>query len=80
MEMKKSMIYLRLTFYKNPQKFGGGGVLRGAFQGFGWPKRHPDTLLAKTMFLTIYHAKSRRQLPIYQTLASGHITIDNNLL
>ena len=25
------------------------GVLRGAFQGFGCPKRHPDTLLAKTM-------------------------------
>ena len=25
------------------------GVLRGAFQGFGCPKRHPDALLAKTM-------------------------------
>ena len=25
------------------------GVLRGAFKGFGCPKRHPDTLLAKTM-------------------------------
>ena len=24
-------------------------VLRGAFEGFGCPKRHPDTLLAKTM-------------------------------
>ena len=25
------------------------GVLRGAFYGFGCPKRHPDALLAKTM-------------------------------
>ena len=25
------------------------GVLRGDFLGFGCPKRHPDTLLAKTM-------------------------------
>ena len=25
------------------------GVLRGSFQGFGCPKRHPDALLAKTM-------------------------------
>ena len=24
------------------------GVLRGAFLGFGCPKRHPDALLAKT--------------------------------
>ena len=29
------------------------GVLRGAFQGFGCPKRHPDALLAKTMVATI---------------------------
>ena len=25
------------------------GVLRGSFQGFGCPKRHPDPLLAKTV-------------------------------
>ena len=25
------------------------GVLKGSFQGFGCPKRHPDPLLAKTM-------------------------------
>ena len=25
------------------------GVLRGSFQGFWCPKRHPDALLAKTM-------------------------------
>ena len=25
------------------------GVLRGAFLGFGCPKRHPDALLAKTL-------------------------------
>ena len=25
------------------------GVLRGSFYGFGCPKRHTDTLLAKTM-------------------------------
>ena len=25
------------------------GVLRGAFSGYGCPKRHPDALLAKTM-------------------------------
>ena len=30
------------------------GVLRGAFLGFGCPKRHPDALLAKTMFLYIF--------------------------
>ena len=26
------------------------GVLKGAFSGFGCPKRHPDALLAKTLF------------------------------
>ena len=28
----------------------GLGVLIGAFYGFGCPKRHPDALLAKTIF------------------------------
>ena len=29
------------------------GVLRGSFQGFGCPKRHPDALLAKTMIVIL---------------------------
>ena len=33
--------------YKEMKKLG---VLRGSFQGFGCPKRHPDALLAKTMY------------------------------
>ena len=48
MEMKKLIICLSLTFYEisSPKKLD---VLRGAFLGFGCPKRHPDALLAKTM-------------------------------
>ena len=30
------------------------GVLRGSFEGFGCPKRHPDALLAKTMHESVY--------------------------
>ena len=34
------------------------GVLRGAFQGFGCPKRHQDALPAKTMEVTaLAHCK-----------------------
>ena len=29
------------------------GVQRGAFKGFGCPKRHPDALLAKTMDISL---------------------------
>ena len=47
-EMKKSIISLRLKFLEIPHK-KNLGVLRGSFQGFGCPKRHPDALLAKTM-------------------------------
>ena len=37
------------------------GVLRVAFEGFGCPKRHPDALLAKTMFGGV-HTQGR---PLY---------------
>ena len=33
------------------------GVLRGDFEGFGCPKRHPDALLAKTMGCNISSKK-----------------------
>ena len=31
------------------------GVLRDSFQGFGCPKKHPDALLAKTVFQHKYN-------------------------
>ena len=34
---------------KKMEKFNYKLVLRGAFSGFGCPKRHPDAPLAKTM-------------------------------
>ena len=47
-EMKKSNYMLEIDILRNssPRKVG---VLRGAFEGFGCPKRHPDALLDKTM-------------------------------
>ena len=48
MEMIKFNYMLEIDISRNssPRKVG---VLRGAFQGFGCAKRHPDALLAKTM-------------------------------
>ena len=52
MEMIKFNYMLQIDILRNssPKKVG---VLRGAFEGFGCPKRHPDTLLAKTMTVCI---------------------------
>ena len=46
--MKKFNYELELEVFRN-SKLKYLGVLRGSFSGFGCPKRHPDTLLAKTM-------------------------------
>ena len=48
MEMIKFNYMLEIDILRHfsPRKVG---VLRGAFEGFGCPKRHPDALLAKTM-------------------------------
>ena len=48
MEMIKFNYMLEIDILRNssPRKVG---VLRGAFEGFGCPKTHPDALLAKTM-------------------------------
>ena len=48
MEMIKFYYMLEIDILRNssPKEVG---VLRGAFDGFGCPKRHPDALLAKTM-------------------------------
>ena len=52
MEMKKFNYMLDINILRNSsQNFLG--VPRGAFGGFGCPKRHPDVLLAKTMILPI---------------------------
>ena len=52
MEMKKINYTLEIDILRNSsQKIVG--VLRGAFSGFGCPKRHTDALLAKTV-LHIY--------------------------
>ena len=50
MEMIKFNYMLEIDILRHfsPRKVG---VLRGAFQGFGCPKRHPDALLAKTMLI-----------------------------
>ena len=51
MEMMKLNCMLEIDILRNssPKKVG---VLRGAFEGFGRPERHPDALLAKTMMHT----------------------------
>ena len=49
--MKTFNYKLKIEIFRNStQKYLG--VLRGSFQGFGCPKRHPDGLLAKTMIGT----------------------------
>ena len=52
MEMKKINCMLEIDILGNSPRIILG-VLRGAFLGFGCPKRHPDALLAKTMGLTL---------------------------
>ena len=51
MEMKKFNYTLEINILRNSSQIFLG-VLRGVFQGFGCPKRHPDALLAKTMTVT----------------------------
>ena len=48
MEMKKVNYMLEIDILRNSSQ-NDLGVLKGAFSGFGCPKRHPDALLAKTM-------------------------------
>ena len=48
MEMKKFNYMLEIDILRNSSQ-NYLGVLRGVFQGFGCPKRHPDALLAMTM-------------------------------
>ena len=51
-EKKKFNYKLEIEIFRNlTQK--NLGVLRGSSYGFGCPKRHPDTLLAKTMLSTL---------------------------
>ena len=56
------------------------GVLRGAFKGFGCPKRHPDALLAKTMVQGVGNQVSHYSNQIeplnqlYSKLCVGSIT------
>ena len=58
-EMKKFNYMLEIDILINSSpKFLG--VLRGAFQGFGCPKRHPDALLAKTMHWFLYYIHTFR--------------------
>ena len=48
MEMKKFNYMVEIDILRNSSEFILA-VLKGAFKGFGCPKRHPDALLAKTM-------------------------------
>ena len=48
MEKEQFNYMLEIDILRNSSK-NNLGVLRGAFQGFGCPKRHPDALLANTM-------------------------------
>ena len=47
-EMKKFNYKLEIEIFRN-STLKDLGVLRGSFQGFWCPKRHPDALLAKTV-------------------------------
>ena len=51
------------------------GVLRGSFQEFGCPKKHPDALLAKTMqsFIPSHHTPP--SLPTYENDYLNHVLI-----
>ena len=50
------------------------GVLRGAFSGFGCPKKHPDALLAKTMQPGVhYSAHGNWSLATYPLFYSSKI-------
>ena len=53
-EMKKFNYKLEIEVFRNStQHFLG--VLRGSFQGFRYPKKHPDALRAKTMtYVDVY--------------------------
>ena len=46
-KMEKISYKLEIEIFRNSTQ-KNLGVLRGAFSGFGCPKRHPDALLAKT--------------------------------
>ena len=48
-EMKRFNYKLEIEVFRNSTQ-KNLGVLRGSFLGVGCPKRHPDALLAKTMF------------------------------
>ena len=48
MEIKKFNYMLEVDILRNSSQ-KSLGVLRGAFKGFGCPKRHPGALLAQTM-------------------------------
>ena len=48
-EMKKFNYKLEIDIFRNSAQ-KSLGVLRGSFEVFGCPKKHPDALLAKTMF------------------------------
>ena len=65
MMMKKFNYYiymLEIDILRNASQIFLGG-LRGAFEGFGGPKRHPDTLLAKPMVLcTTEHLSVRPEM------------------
>ena len=52
-EMKKFNYKLEIEIFRNSTQ-KNVGVLRCSFQGFGYPKRHPDTLLAKAMLCGSY--------------------------
>ena len=49
MEIKTINYVLEFNILRNSSE-NKLGVLSGAFLGFGCPKRHPDALLAKTMY------------------------------
>ena len=44
------------------------GVLRCSFKGFGCPKRHPDALLAKTIYYTILCYTILNNTIVYYTI------------
>ena len=52
MEMNKFNYMLETDILRNSSQ-NILGVLRGAFLGFGCPKRHPATLLAQTMLVNV---------------------------
>ena len=77
MEMKNFNYILEISILRNSSQ-KKLGVPRGAFEGFGCPKRHQGTLLAKTMTSSLSLVIQLPAKPLFRQ-AKMHMKISNML-